>query len=253
VAFGQSKDNPTDILGTKVATKMAGTGFGELALMLATSRRQASVVVSTDSRFLSAEGNFIEGCDLIVIDRKCYNRSIGANIDNQSSSLSERITYLRAMPHFIGWTEDHLFEVAYSMKDRTFRAGQKLFRTGERVIGEFLCSGVFEENSDLIMSNIHSHCKGGAYFVRSGEVKLQSGHSRSNRLGGKEANQKCHDIDLELVFPLGIVGDEDIWRERGNYTYEAVASCLTRTFNISKRSYLDNIMVTKRYYMCVVW
>ncbi len=93
------------------------------------------------------------------------------------------------------------------------------------------------------MNNIHSHCKGGAYFVRSGEVKLQSGHSSSNRLGGKEANQKFHDIDLELVFPLGIVGDVDIWRERGNYTYEAVATCLTRTFNISKRSYLDNVKV----------
>jgi hypothetical protein len=114
---------------------VGGTGFGELALMLATSRRQATVVASKGSSFLSAEGSFQSGCDLIVIDRNCYNRSIGANTDNSNSSLSERITHLKSMPQFVGWTDDHLFELAYSMKDRSYRAGQKIYRAEDKVIG----------------------------------------------------------------------------------------------------------------------
>jgi hypothetical protein len=43
------------------------------------------------------------------------------------------------------------------------------------------------------------------------------------------------------VFPLGIVGDVDVWRGHGCYSYEAVATCTTRTFNVSRSAYLDYV------------
>jgi hypothetical protein len=45
------------------------------------------------------------------------------------------------------------------------------------------------------------------------------------------------EVDLELVFPLGTVGDVDLVQGRVAYTEEAVATCFTRTFTISKKIY----------------
>jgi hypothetical protein len=76
-----------------VATLAVGAGFGELALTLPNSKRQATVIASA------------LGCEIIVISRAVYDRSIGvgSGTENGRSSLSERVSLLQRAPVFSTW------------------------------------------------------------------------------------------------------------------------------------------------------
>jgi CRP-like cAMP-binding protein len=103
-----------------------------------------------------------------------------------------------------------LFALSYTLKDRFFQPGEKLFREGDR-IGEI-------------------------YLLRAGEVKI-SNSSAGKKFVKSEGQRNKRDVrvrspnvDLELVFPQGVVGDVDMVQGRAMYSVEAVAVCETKAF-----------------------
>jgi hypothetical protein len=99
----------------RVAVLHQGTGFGELALTLPNSKRQATVIASEKSDFVYKPDEGEEpltpgGAELIVISRAVYDRSMGLGSgsggDSGRSSLSDRVAFLQHAPLFRSWPDE---------------------------------------------------------------------------------------------------------------------------------------------------
>ena len=67
-----------------------GKAFGELALdPSGNGRRRASILVAP----FDEENNF-EFCELMYIDKETYNRCVGSNVDDDTSSVTKRLELL---------------------------------------------------------------------------------------------------------------------------------------------------------------
>eukprot|EP00741_Cyanophora_paradoxa_P018025 tig00021036_g17406.t1 len=104
--------------GTRIAVRIAGESFGELALM---SSKPRSATVTAQERTV-----------LIAVARADYNAVVKAA---QEREQEERARFLRQFPMFRRWPEVALRQVAIFLRLCTFERGQTVVRLAERAEG----------------------------------------------------------------------------------------------------------------------
>ena len=209
-------------LGKLITTLGPGTGFGELALMSETSKRNASIVASGDTQLT----------EIAVIDRDMYNAALK---NMHTDTLEAKLEFLASLPYFINWKKNHLTKMAYTMTERKFNLNQIIVNAGE------ICSSIF--------------------FIVSGEVKLTKPlvqepsesrpASRPNRVSFKARRAsnvavarsprrrnsatagKMH-ADIGIVVAGDVLGHDTICDEIKRHDLTAVAGGMVVALEISK-------------------
>lgn len=97
-----------------VAVLGAGASFGELSL-LKNQPRAASIQCE-------------EPCSLAVLSVADYNDLIGSI---EEKRLTEKTSFMSALPLFRGWTKAYLEKTSYYFFERLFRRNQLVFREGD--------------------------------------------------------------------------------------------------------------------------
>jgi CRP-like cAMP-binding protein len=186
--------------GEPVRSLYKGMGFGELALEQKDSLRKATAIAS---------GVDDEKVYLAAIDRDTYTRCVYDANSSKSSSLEERMKFLRQLAIFKSWDEQDLLILSYSLKEMFLPRNKS----------------VFVANADA--NNV--------YIVISGEVKLS--RPFFNVEESRHQTKKLPPIEIEVVKSFGVFGDVDVWESRTKYTYTARTSAETCLFVLPRHKY----------------
>ncbi|KAL3312127.1 hypothetical protein Ciccas_009289 [Cichlidogyrus casuarinus] len=122
--------------GIKVGSIPAGRSFGELALINDDCIRNASIISD-------------EICDLVVVDRELYDRSLKSF---QEAELKERKDFIQDCQLFSKWSKSHKRQAAMSLRRETFEYDEYLIEQGKSLNGlVFILSGQAKVVIDCLM------------------------------------------------------------------------------------------------------
>ena len=103
-------------LGKKVGKAPTGGGFGELALQVGTSRRNASAVAAEDET------------TLITMSKRIYDLHI---VKDDSQDLHETAKFIKTLKPFENWNAKRILRLGYSLKRHTYPRNHVIVKEGQ--------------------------------------------------------------------------------------------------------------------------
>ncbi|CDW71386.1 UNKNOWN [Stylonychia lemnae] len=214
--FIEPEDPMKDEFYREVATLVAGSSFGELAL-IQLKPRAATIICKED-------------CMFATLDRQSYDKVLKKIQQNQ---LNLNIKFLQSIPFFSKWTKNSVAKFSYYFEKKQFRRNQIVYREGDQCLSVYLViKGEFEVKKKVKNQSTQRELFDMMEFLPQKKNKQYQQNVKNgrfikavNNFKSKKAVESTQNFRIMIIGQGNVIGEEDAIKDR---YYSTSVSCFSQ-------------------------